>query len=172
MSLPNCADCSPPSDFQTALARLLRDGALRDLFARDRAAALAALRVKEEDRTVIAALDAGELEAQATVLLRKRLDTIRRWLPATLCTLRARAWPLFSAYARTAWPASPGEDARDFCRHLLCSVAPEVSAREYHRAEFAASETTLAVRLLSRPWALQFLLRRGRGVREWFVRFG
>ncbi len=132
---------------------------------------MTALRVNEGDRPAVEALDAGEVEAQATVLLRKRLDAIRRWLPATLKTLEERAWPTFAAYARVGWPASPAEDARDFGRHLLRAIPAEVNNRELHRAEFAASGRRIAFRLLPRQGALQLLFRSGRDTREWFIRF-
>jgi hypothetical protein len=170
MNSPGCAASSSGIDFQTALARLLRDGALRDLFARDRPAALAALGVQREDEAVIEQLDADDMECQARVLLRKRFGALRGLVPITLRRLDERAWPMFAAFARTRWEPTAAHDAVAFCRHLAETSAGEIFARELNRAEFIASERWFAIRVLSRECALQVLVRFSSHTREWCVR--
>src|SRR4051812_929882 len=71
-------------DFSTALGRLLRDAALREQFARDPALVAALLQVRDGERAEFAALSPEEIEVQATILLRKRFDAVRRLIPVTM----------------------------------------------------------------------------------------
>lgn len=86
-------------DFTTAFGRLLRDGALRDAFARNREITVAAMPVREHDRPALAQLNSEDLEFQATVLLRKRFGEVRRHLPLTIERLGDESWTAFHRYA-------------------------------------------------------------------------
>src|SRR6266404_7131046 len=84
--------------------RLLRDGPLRDAYARDPLRTAECLGVPMEDRPELIALRPEDLEFQAEVLLRKRFEAISRLVPQTIANAGARGWLLFSAYAREIWP--------------------------------------------------------------------
>src|SRR6516164_7853612 len=108
-------------DFITAFGRLLRDGSLRDAYAKDRLGTADRMGVAIEERPVWLALNQADLEFQAEVLLRKRFETVSRLIPQTISNAGARAWPLFADYARKIWPdAEPLEvdDAKQFFTHL------------------------------------------------------
>lgn len=170
-------------DFITALGRLLRDGALRDDYARDPEAVARVLGVGAEDRAAFLALAPVELEAQATVLLRKRFDLARVALPRTLAACGDGAWPEFRRYARTSWPPAERTTARDalgFCRQLQRVRPGVVCARECARMEFAVGRARIAVTFLRaapargglRPAFVIFLRGRGDARREWLVTVG
>jgi len=169
MNSPASAAPSLEFDFQAALARLLRDGALRDSFVRDRAVAIASLGVNSDDGAALAQLDAEALEFQARVLLRKRFVSLRRFLPTTLARLGDRAWPTFAAFARMHWHGSAAQDAAAFCPHL---TPGEANVREWRRAEFIVSNRRFSASILGDARAVQVLVRTRAGTREWFGRFG
>lgn len=170
-------------DFITALARLLRDGTLRDDYARDPAVVARTLGVDADDLATFLALAPAELEAQAAVLLRKRFDLVRVALPRTLAACGEEAWPEFCRYARTIWPPAERTTARDalgFCVHLD-RVRPGVAcARERKRMEFFVGRARIAVTFLRaapfrggiRPGLVVFLRKRGDDWREWLVTVG
>ncbi|HAB14832.1 MAG TPA: hypothetical protein PLX89_09860 [Verrucomicrobiota bacterium] len=157
----------PAIDFTTALARLLRDGRLRDEFAADPKAVTAQMELAERDSLTLQALDPTDLEFQAQVLLRKRFDVVRRLIPQTCRHLSDQAWPSFAQYARGHWPNSGDAaeiDAQAFCSHLQSVYSDRVSPLEWNRLRFALSKKLLAVHLLGRNatqtrTALQILIR-------------
>lgn len=167
-------------DFTSALAQLLQDGELRDLFRRDPQAAADRLRLDPENRKVIVGLSASNLEAQAEVLLRKRFEQVLAFAPETCAKLPEGGWHEFRAYARFNWPGEGGGgavDARDFSRNLLANGKP-IFAPEFVRLEFLCGNAPFAVRFINgypangKPRAaLQIFLRRRNGWREWVFVF-
>lgn len=162
----------PGIDFITAFGRLLCDGALRDDFARQPDAVAGRLNLAESEREAFMRLIPEQVELQARVLLRKRLDIVRRVIPETCRQLQQGEGPAFFEYARRHWPGEDepaGRDAHEFCRHLRRTNPAAVSAKEWHRLEFAFSQRRFSVHRLGRspnnPRAgLQFFLcwRKGR----------
>ena len=134
-------------DLITALGRLLRDGSLRDALAFNSHAVVVQLGVRESDCPAVMQLVPEDLEFQARVLLRKRLEAVRRILPETICQLGGAAWPAFHQYARTHWPAGDDgitHDAYEFCRHLKQSSPESLCAAEWNRLQFVVSKKRLA----------------------------
>jgi hypothetical protein len=152
-------------DLITAFGRLVRDGALRDVLAVNPLAVAVQLHVRESDRPSLMQLIPGDLEFQACVLLRKRLDSVRHLLPETFRQLDGDAWPAFHQYARTNWPSGDGSTVRDafeFCRLLKQRGFSSLCEAEWNRLQFALSEKRLAVQWVRRTnsnRALQVLLR-------------
>ena len=141
-------NCSSTIDFTTALARLLCDGARRDLFRANPANTARELNVRAEDQAAFLALSPEELEVQAEVLLRKRLDQIKALGPITCARLGTGLWPRFREYARDHWTASEQQDALAFCEHLFKIDAETVSRSEWNRLRFIASPARIHIRFV------------------------
>ena len=161
-------------DFTTALARLLRDGIRRDSFRASATSAADELNVRAEDRAAFLRLAPAELEAQADVLLRKRLDHVKRLAPELCARLAGQLWPRFQEYARDRWPDDTIRDALLFCEHVLLNEAPTVSRTELNRLRFLAGRASMRVCVVHdlpvgnrRRNGIQILRRGGQGgVRE------
>ena len=135
-------------DFITALGRLLRDGDLRDAFASQPDSVAARLDLRPDDRPAFRQLVPKDVEFQARILLRKRFDLVRRFLPDTAGRLGEKAWPLFLEYARVNWPAEPRvalRDAFQFCQRLREQQPSLVCQSEWNRLRFALSERNFAI---------------------------
>jgi len=135
-------------DFITALGRLLRDGNLRDAYAAQPDTVAARLDLRPEDRPAFRQLVPEDVEFQARILLRKRFDLVRRFLPDTERRLGEKAWPLFLDYARVNWPAEPRvvlRDAFQFCQRLREQQPSLVCQSEWNRLRFALSEKSFAI---------------------------
>jgi len=137
-------------DSVTALGRLLRDGALRDAYAAQPAQTIQDMDVLEADRATLLNLNTEDLEAQASVLLRKRFESISRLLPQTCARLRDEAWPSFAEYSRRWWP--PREpagviDANQFFRHLEAKGKSVTPKSERNRIHFGLSHRRFAIYL-------------------------
>lgn len=169
-------------DFTAALARLLSDAALRAALAANPADVTERLGVRGEDGAALAALPAEELECQARVLLRKRLEGVRHLLPQTCAALGENLWPHFLDYARAGCPRGQSlaaQDARGFAEHLAAARVPGLCRSELHRARFALGHARGAVHLARElpvgggpRRALQVFLRgRSGSWREWAVFF-
>ena len=133
-------------DFATALARLLRDGSLRDAFAADSIQWTRELDVSDEDFQALVSLSLAELEVQANVLLRKRFDEVRRLLPVTCSRIGKVAWSCFKEYARRHWPQQVPmalSDAQAFCIFLRVHNPQILCRSEENRVVFAGSDKTL-----------------------------
>lgn len=144
----------PAIDFITAFGRLLRDGSLRDNFARNPELVALQLDVMASERASLLKLIPEALEFQALVLLRKRLDVVRNIIPETCRRLQESEWPVFSEFARNYWPsdAKPiGTDAHEFCRYLKLCRPGRVNPAEWHRLEFAFSHRCLAIHRIRQP---------------------
>ena len=173
----------PETDFITAFARLLRDGKLRDAFAADSKTAARQIHLREADLPAWLQLIPADVEFQADVLLRKRLDLVKFFAPETCRRLGEKLWPAFRAFARENWPpenAAKFFDAFQFCEQLKQQPSEAVAAAEWNRLRFAFSKRRLAFHGVRMPDArrrsrrgLQFFLR-GRGCqwREIFFHFG
>lgn len=128
-----------PIDFTIALARLLRDGALRDRFAADPEVILQAMDVEEGDWASLRQLSVQDLEYQAEILLRKRLDKVRAFLPSTCARLKDAAVPIFLQYARTSWPEEGSlgwKDAEGFLAFLQSHSPESISRSDAYRVAF------------------------------------
>jgi hypothetical protein len=135
-------------DFITALGRLLRDGSLRDAFAGDPATVAAQIHLRRTDIPAFRQLIPDELEFQARILLRKRFELTRTFLPETTRRLGDQGWALFLEYGRASWPAEPRaglQDAFQFCQRLDQLTPKIVSKSERNRLQFALSEKHLAI---------------------------
>ncbi len=157
-------------DFNTALARLLRDGKLRDAFRADPRKALAEMALEDVDRRALEGLDFAGLEVQADILLHKRFDLVKRWMPGT-CEKAGR--PAFRVFARNQWPEDGLRDARQFCGYLAFSG--QLEPAENNRVRFLAGASRFSLhgvaRSSSSPAGVQVFWRwRGRW-REWFFAF-
>ena len=151
--------------FNSALARLLREGLLRDAFRDDPDGVLAGMSLASpRDREALRALRYEDLEVQADILLRKRFDGVKCIVPRTC---EAAGWHSFRTYARACWPETPEADAAEFCDHAGRPVPVE-----RNRARFSLSTGKVACHWVRRTSVNQagvhILLRRGRQVREWF----
>jgi hypothetical protein len=169
-------------DFATALARLLRDGPLREAFAADPMLVAPQLDVNDADRLALARLPAADLEAQANVLLRKRYNAVRPALPMACMRLGGEAWPWFREYARAHWPEQVPMalyDAQGFCDYL-CTRNPSVLSRcELKKIRFATSGRLFSLSFVPdvpkgqrTNFGIQLLLRSGEcGWRELAICF-
>lgn len=171
-------------DLNSALARLLSDGALRDRFAVDAALIANELGMSEANRSAFISLSAADIEFQAQVLIRKRLEAVKSVIPVTCADLRDQLWPHFHNYARTAWLAGENKaqpDAIAFCRFLEEHTSIPIDAGEQFRLNFAASHRRVTLRVTlqlpsrQRPHlpALHIFTRRRCGcIREFALHFG
>lgn len=135
-------------DFITALGRLLRDGKLRDAFAADPQAVAAQIKLRPSDWPDFLQLIPADLEFQAQILLRKRLELVRHLLPETTRRAGDQFDPAFFKYARTCWPPelrAALQDAFEFCRELKRQQSIVVDASEWNRLVFAISRRRTAL---------------------------
>lgn len=170
-------------DFPTALARLLRDGALRDRFACDQEAVIRELGVLPEEAGSFRQFSSDDLEYQAAILIRKRFDACRYFLRGTLAKLGNDAFAIFSSYARLSWPESHRrefEDADAFILFLRKKLPSMVSRMDENRLRFLQRNRRVAVnwsseiparRRFRRGWQIFYRNWRG-GFHEWTVAFG
>lgn len=170
-------------DFITAFARLLRDGKLRDAFAANPQAVARQVHLRIADLPAWRQLIPADVEFQADVLLRKRLDWVKFFAPETCRRLGEKLWPNFRAFARENWPpenAAKIFDSFQFCERLKQQSPESVAAAEWNRLRFAISQRRLAFHRVQRTDSQQrtrrglqiFLRRRGRRWREYFFYFG
>lgn len=163
-------------DFITAFGRLLRDGKLRDRFAVDPRTVAEEIHLRQSDWTAWEQLVPADVEFQATVLLRKRLDLIKFFAPETCRRMGGKLWPVFYSYARSDWPSDGSakiSDAFLFCQHLKQQNPKAVAASERNRLEFALSKKPADLHWVEKSSrkrktrrGLQLCLR-GRGGRWW-----
>jgi hypothetical protein len=170
-------------DFITAFGRLLRDGKLRDTFAVNPRAAAEEVQLRSPDLAAWLQLVPADVEFQATVLLRKRLDLIKYFAPETCRQHGEKLWQVFQAYARTCWPPDCDAkflDAFEFCHHLKKEAAENIAMSEWNRMQFALSKNRASLHWVEQPAGarrkrrgFQFLLRRHQGGwREFFFYLG
>lgn len=171
------------TDFTTVFGRLLRDGALRDVYAHEPQRTLDVFDLDASDRAALLAVAPDDLEFQAEVLLRKRFESVSRLIPQTIANAGAHAWPWFAKYARSRWPTTENpalDDTRAFCSCLAGKIPPVLSTAEQNRVRFAAGIARLAIHFVpdlfvrgSRRSALQIFLRVSKqGWREFHLYFG
>jgi hypothetical protein len=161
-------------DFTTALGRLLRDGACRDSLRTDASNVADELNVRAEDRAAFITLSPTELDTQADVLLRKRLEHVKRLAPELCARLAGNLWQHFRAYARNQWHEDGSQDALHFCEHVLLNDAQIISRTELNRLEFLASGQRMRINFVRdlrvgnrKRSGIQILRRSGKGsVRE------
>jgi hypothetical protein len=171
------------TDFITAFGRLLCDGKLRDVFAANSQTAAEQIRLRQSDLSAWLQLVPADVEFQADVLLRKRLDLVKFFAPETCRRLGEELWPTFRKFARVNWLPEGGvkiSDAFLFCQHLKRQSPEAVAASEWNRLDFALSKRRMALQWVQMPTTknktrhgLQFFLRgQGQRWREFFLYFG
>lgn len=128
----------PVIDFQSALALLLRDGGWRDAFRADAAGTCRRLGVEAADADVLAGLEPSQLEVQAEILLRKRLERIRPHLKESCRRLGPRLWAEFRRYGREHWENEGLADAVAFAGHLSVARPASLARWEWMRLRFIA----------------------------------
>jgi len=170
-------------DFITAFGRLLRDGNLRDRFAANPQAVAEEIHLRRADWPAWGQLIPADVEFQAVVLLRKRLDLIKFLAPETCRRMGEKLWSVFHDYARASRPPDGSakiSDAFLFCRHLNAQNPEAVVASERNRLDFAVSKKRMALHRVQMPTGkrkascgLQLFLRgRGERWREFFFYLG
>jgi hypothetical protein len=174
---------SPPAiDLVTALGRLLSNGALRDALADDASLVATNINLRREDQPALLQLVPDELEFQACVLLRKRLEGVRKLAPQTCDALGDELWSVFHRYARNRPPSgeySVVRDAYGFCHFLETIPLKTGCASELNRLRFVLNRKRLAIHCLRRTKqnqqvapAVQLLLRhRSGGWKEFLFGF-
>jgi hypothetical protein len=170
------------TDFLNAFARLLRDGNLRDQFTANPQAAAESVHLRRSDWPAWLQLTPADVEFQAGVLLRKRLDLVKFFAPETCRRAGELLWPKFQSYARLNWPATnhaKPADAFQFCRHLREQDRDTVAVSEWNRLAFVFSRRHLSVHWVALPVkgksrkGLQLFVRGRRGRwREYFFYAG
>jgi hypothetical protein len=170
-------------DFITAFGRLLRDGKLRDTFAANPQAAAKEIRLRRSDLPAWLQLVSDDVEFQATVLLRKRLDMVKYFAPETCCRPGEELWPIFEKYARAYWPPEGRPkffDAYQFCRHLKKQSPKIIVSTEWNRLNFSLAKQGIAVHWVKLPATKNktrrgfqlFIRGPGRRFREFFFYLG
>lgn len=180
---PNSSASVGKIDFITALGRLLRDGNLRDAFAASAETVAGQINLCRNDWPVFLQLVPEDLEFQARILLRKRLELVRQLLPETARRLGEDFWPSFLKYSRASWPSEPRaavQDSFQFCQRLMRQHSQLVSKSEWNRLRFALSKNHLAIhcafvetmRGRARPQIQIFFRGRSQRWREFIICFG
>jgi len=144
-------------DFVTALGRLLHDVRLREAFREDRARTVEALNVCATDCQAVLRLTPDEVEFQARVLLRKRLNAIRRWIPVTCERLGDRLWATFVDYSNRKSTLSDGtKDACCFAEYVAAAVSAAGCSSEVNRLHFATGRSRFCLRFTQDAGAVMF----------------
>lgn len=170
-------------DLITAFGRLLRDGRLRDAFAANPATAAGQIQLCQADLNAWLGLNPTDVELQADVLLRKRLDLVKFFAPGTCRQLGEKLWQEFQQFGRENWPADGSEKITDtfrFCERLKQNEPSTLVKSEWNRLNFAVSNRRIGLHWVRMPGAdaqtrrgVQIFLRvKGRGWREFFLYFG
>ncbi len=136
------------TDFIIGFGRLLRDGNLRDIFAVNPRAAAEQIQLMPADFPAWSQLISEDVEFQADVLLRKRLDLVKFFAPEMSRRLGKNLWPAFHQYSRTSWPPTGSakiSDAIHFFQHLKQSHPTIIVASEWNRLAFAFSKQKAAL---------------------------
>lgn len=170
-----------PTDFSSALARLLKDAELRRRFRDDPAATVDELLSEPSDRAALLEVDPDQLDEQAEGLVRKRFTEVAKLLPRSMASLGASAFSFFSEHAANFWPEGRRrhiDDAASFARYLRRRGVSAACEAELNAAIFAGGERLVAVRLSRiivgrrRRRALQILFRHPRPTRQIFFYLG
>jgi hypothetical protein len=168
-------------DFITAFGRLLRDGKLRDAFAVNPRAVAGQIRLRESDLATWLQLNPIEVELQADVLLRKRLDLVKYFAPETCRRTGERLWQEFRKFGRENWPPESSEkitDAFQFCRRLMQTEPETLVQSEWNRLDFAVLNRRIALHWVRMSGAKKcrgiqlFLRTSNERWREFFFYFG
>jgi hypothetical protein len=134
-------------DFVTALGRLLHDVRLREAFRADRAHTVEALNVRTTDCQAIVRLAPDEVEFQARILLKKRLDAIQRFIPITCERLGEGIWTTFVDYSNKISSLSDvTEDACCFAEYVAEAVPAARCSSEVNRLRFAKGRSRFCMR--------------------------
>lgn len=148
LKLPNSIVSVEATDFITAFGRLLLDGNLRDMFAVNPQAAAEKVQLRPVDCPTWLRLVPEDVEFQANILLRKRLDLVKFFTPETCRQLGEKLWVAFRDYARVNWPPDGSakiSDSFHFCHHLKKQIPEVVVAAEWNRLDFAFSKQKTAL---------------------------
>ena len=166
-------------DAVTAMAKLLAEPALLDLYERKREAAAELLRIDDKFRAAFLTWDVAKLRRQARGLVDKRRYEVSRFLPRTFERLGLRGERIFAEFASARWPAGHRRHAADalaFARWLRDRREPAWCAEEQARLEILLGKFAFGVRLIANfasrrgpRRALVFLLRRKGRIRTFAV---
>jgi hypothetical protein len=170
-------------DFITAFGRLLRDGRLRDVFSASPQAAADLVQLRLSDRPIWLQLTPFDVETQAEVLLKKRMDIVKFVAPQTSRRLGQKLWPVFHQYGRINWPPERSAKIYDtflFCQYVKQHEPEAVVASEWNRVIFAFSKRRAAFCWVQMPTVRQkarhglqfFIRRRDQLWREFFFYIG
>lgn len=141
-------------DFTSALARLLSDQRLRDLFVRDADEAARRLGLVDADAAAFRVLPARQVNVQAQALIDKRFREVQKLLPRTIARMGTAARSQFAEYASAYWPRGHRrhlEDAYRFGRYLLDKANDSLSRREWNRHSFLFTGARLQFRCWREP---------------------
>ncbi len=159
-------------DFTSALAPLLSDQRLRDLFVRNADEATRQLGLVGADAAAFRVLPARQVNVQAQALITKRFREVQKLLPRTIARMGTAARTRFAEYASAYWPHGHRrhlEDAYQFGRYLLDKANDSLCRREWNRHSFLFTGARLQVHYWREPMndpcrrvAAQVLWRRRR----------
>ena len=159
-------------DLTTALGRLLSDAGMRESFRSNPGEVADRFELSAADREALGAIDPEGLDAQADVLMRKRLHEARRYLPRTMEGLGDAAGGWFRRYAAGNWPVGHRrhvDDALGFAGFLADRRIPGRCRDEINRLRFLSRGGRFAVHVVpdlpidGRPRSALQILYRDRG---------
>lgn len=171
------AEAAAAPDFTSLLGRLLSDAALRAELSADPLALSRRLRLSAETSALLAQLDPAQLEAQAALLLGKRLHEARKLLPHSFRRLEqelgcAALSTLFNAYAGQHWPADHRRHIEDalnlgalLASHPIRALQRMLDRSEYNRLRFSVERRNFMLGLVQidergkHSYAIQLLYR-------------
>lgn len=168
-------------DYVSAIAQLLSNITLRRAFRSDPEVTARKMQVCQHDLPELIKLNADALDAQADVLIRKRLHETAQRLPMTRAALGEEFDRRFSAFAEQYWPTSHRRhdlDAATFAAELIQQRVQGVCRTELNSVRFAARKTSwprihLGAHVLRRGRkhrTLQLLYQRRGIVHNWIIR--
>lgn len=108
-------------------------------------------------------LEGDDLEFQARVLLRKRFEAVRKFVPKTCAKLPEHGWPEFLRYTNAierTGDTSLAHDARGFCSYIVNTTPAAVCADELNRMNFVLGCARAAIHVV-RPLSVRGKLRPG-----------
>jgi len=138
-----------PIDFVTALAALLSQSELRTRFAQDPVLVADELSIVGEDRAMFIALQPEQVNAQADLLITKRMKEVYKFLPQTYRQLGRYAAKCFTSYASNNWPHTHRrhlEDAYGFCQYLKMRDYP-INQSEFNHLAFLRNGRRISLAL-------------------------
>lgn len=163
------------TEFVEMLAKLLSDSVLRLEYTRQPEQVLERNNLRERDKHIFLGISPQQLDAQADILIRKRMRELYAMIPVTMTGHGERAGNLFRAYAECNWPQGHQRhhlDAIRFCEYLK-HAGMDFNRSEYYRVRFAIGRARWQIRFVRDAWigncfkcAVQVLCRIGKRTYE------